>query len=55
MYLLTVTLLLHPMLYCQSEETDGDVVLQGAGHMVPQWAPGPALHMFESFITSGSF
>ncbi|KAL4613652.1 lysosomal protective protein-like isoform X1 [Arapaima gigas] len=27
--------------------------LQGAGHMVPQWAPGPAFHMFQSFL-SGS-
>ncbi|CAL8404442.1 unnamed protein product [Boreogadus saida] len=31
------------------------LTVKGAGHMVPQWAPGPALHMFESFITSGSY
>ncbi|XP_037552162.1 cathepsin A-like [Nematolebias whitei] len=30
------------------------LTVKGAGHMVPQWAPGPALHMFQSFITNGS-
>ncbi|CAN9507029.1 unnamed protein product [Ophioblennius macclurei] len=28
------------------------LTVKGAGHMVPQWAPGPALHLFESFITN---
>lgn len=28
------------------------LTVKGAGHMVPQWAPGPAFHMFESFITN---
>ncbi|XP_029945667.1 lysosomal protective protein [Salarias fasciatus] len=28
------------------------MTVKGAGHMVPQWAPGPALHLFESFITN---
>lgn len=28
------------------------LTVKGAGHMVPQWAPGPALHMFQSFITN---
>ncbi|TKS70110.1 Lysosomal protective protein [Collichthys lucidus] len=31
------------------------LTVKGAGHMVPQWAPGPALHMFQSFITNGSY
>ncbi|XP_008308464.1 lysosomal protective protein [Cynoglossus semilaevis] len=31
------------------------MTIKGAGHMVPQWAPGPAFHMFQSFITSGSY
>lgn len=26
------------------------VLFQGAGHMVPQWAPGPAFHLFQSFL-----
>ncbi|XP_034045441.1 lysosomal protective protein isoform X2 [Thalassophryne amazonica] len=30
------------------------LTVKGAGHMVPQWAPGPAFHMFQSFITNGS-
>ncbi|XP_068594978.1 cathepsin A-like [Brachionichthys hirsutus] len=31
------------------------LTVKGAGHMVPQWAPGPALHMFQSFLTNGSY
>ncbi|KAM9366867.1 lysosomal protective protein [Symphorus nematophorus] len=31
------------------------LTVKGAGHMVPQWAPGPAFHMFQSFITNGSY
>lgn len=31
------------------------LTIKGAGHMVPQWAPGPAFHMFQSFITNGDF
>ncbi|XP_038164580.1 cathepsin A-like [Cyprinodon tularosa] len=31
------------------------LTVKGAGHMVPQWAPGPAFHMFESFITNGPY
>ncbi|XP_037605213.1 cathepsin A-like [Sebastes umbrosus] len=31
------------------------LTVKGAGHMVPQWAPGPALHMFQSFITNGTY
>ncbi|KAM6981412.1 lysosomal protective protein [Aplochiton taeniatus] len=31
------------------------LTVKGAGHMVPQWAPGPAFYMFQSFITNGSF
>ncbi|XP_061670133.1 cathepsin A-like [Syngnathoides biaculeatus] len=31
------------------------LTVKGAGHMVPQWAPGPALHMFQSFITNSSY
>ncbi|XP_068171755.1 cathepsin A-like isoform X2 [Antennarius striatus] len=31
------------------------LTVKGAGHMVPQWAPGPAFHMFQSFITDGSY
>ncbi|KAJ3594059.1 hypothetical protein NHX12_006391 [Muraenolepis orangiensis] len=31
------------------------LTVKGAGHMVPQWAPGPAFHMFEAFITSDSY
>ena len=26
------------------------VTVHGAGHMVPQWKPQPALHMFAHFI-----
>lgn len=25
---------------------------QGAGHMVPQWAPGPSLHMLDHFLAN---
>ncbi|XP_036399622.1 cathepsin A-like isoform X1 [Megalops cyprinoides] len=28
------------------------LTVKGAGHMVPQWAPGPAFHMFQSFLSS---
>ncbi|XP_071381273.1 lysosomal protective protein isoform X1 [Centroberyx affinis] len=31
------------------------LTIKGAGHMVPQWAPGPAFHMFQSFITNGPY
>ncbi|XP_074523193.1 lysosomal protective protein [Halichoeres trimaculatus] len=31
------------------------LTVKGAGHMVPQWAPGPAFHMFESFITNSPY
>ncbi|XP_040009848.1 cathepsin A-like isoform X2 [Xiphias gladius] len=31
------------------------LTIKGAGHMVPQWAPGPAFHMFQSFITNGYY
>lgn len=31
------------------------LTVKGAGHMVPQWAPGPAFHMFKSFITNGDY
>ncbi|CAJ1049142.1 lysosomal protective protein [Xyrichtys novacula] len=31
------------------------LTVKGAGHMVPQWAPGPAFHMFQSFITKGPY
>uniref|UniRef100_A0A3B5AFW3 Carboxypeptidase n=1 Tax=Stegastes partitus TaxID=144197 RepID=A0A3B5AFW3_9TELE len=31
------------------------LTVKGAGHMVPQWAPSPALHMFQSFITNGPY
>uniref|UniRef100_A0A8C7R236 Carboxypeptidase n=1 Tax=Oncorhynchus mykiss TaxID=8022 RepID=A0A8C7R236_ONCMY len=27
-------------------------LFQDAGHMVPQWAPGPALDMFQSFLSN---
>ncbi|XP_020516770.1 cathepsin A-like isoform X1 [Labrus bergylta] len=31
------------------------LTVKGAGHMVPQWAPSPAFHMFQSFITNGPY
>ncbi|MBN3317875.1 PPGB protein, partial [Atractosteus spatula] len=31
------------------------LTVKGAGHMVPQWAPGPALHMFQSFLANASY
>ncbi|KAM3626217.1 uncharacterized protein V6R79_024914 [Siganus canaliculatus] len=31
------------------------LTVKGAGHMVPQWAPSPAFHMFQSFITNTSY
>uniref|UniRef100_A0A665T6X1 Carboxypeptidase n=1 Tax=Echeneis naucrates TaxID=173247 RepID=A0A665T6X1_ECHNA len=31
------------------------LTVKGAGHMVPQWAPGPAFHMFQSFITNSFY
>lgn len=31
------------------------LTVKGAGHMVPQWAPGPAFDMFQSFLTNGSY
>lgn len=31
------------------------ITIKGAGHMVPQWAPGPAFHMFQSFLTNGTY
>nr|XP_014349153.1 PREDICTED: lysosomal protective protein-like isoform X2 [Latimeria chalumnae] len=29
--------------------------LKGAGHMVPQWAPGQAFKMFQSFLTNSPY
>ncbi|TNM91163.1 hypothetical protein fugu_003452 [Takifugu bimaculatus] len=31
------------------------LTVKGAGHMVPQWAPGPAFHMFQSFLNNDSY
>ncbi|KAM9765048.1 lysosomal protective protein [Menidia menidia] len=31
------------------------LTVKGAGHMVPQWAPGPAFHLFQSFIMNSSY
>ncbi|KAK1161917.1 lysosomal protective protein [Acipenser oxyrinchus oxyrinchus] len=31
------------------------LTVKGAGHMVPQWAPGPALKMFQSFLTNSLY
>ncbi|KAM9817170.1 lysosomal protective protein [Neosynchiropus ocellatus] len=31
------------------------LTVKGAGHMVPQWAPGPSYHMFQSFLTGQSY
>ncbi|KAJ8336620.1 hypothetical protein SKAU_G00378400 [Synaphobranchus kaupii] len=31
------------------------LTVKGAGHMVPQWAPGPALHMFQSFLSNSPY
>ncbi|XP_033845085.1 cathepsin A-like [Periophthalmus magnuspinnatus] len=31
------------------------LTVKGAGHMVPQWAPDPAFHMFQSFITNSDY
>ncbi|KAJ8247371.1 hypothetical protein GJAV_G00245630 [Gymnothorax javanicus] len=31
------------------------LTVKGAGHMVPQWAPGPALQMFQSFLADSSY
>uniref|UniRef100_A0A8C4X7B8 Si:ch211-122f10.4 n=1 Tax=Erpetoichthys calabaricus TaxID=27687 RepID=A0A8C4X7B8_ERPCA len=31
------------------------LTVKGAGHMVPQWAPGPALKMFQSFLTNSPY
>lgn len=31
------------------------LTVKGAGHMVPQWAPDPAFHMFKSFITNSDY
>lgn len=31
------------------------LTVKGAGHMVPQWAPDPAFHMFQSFITNSTY
>uniref|UniRef100_A0A3B5M0S7 Carboxypeptidase n=1 Tax=Xiphophorus couchianus TaxID=32473 RepID=A0A3B5M0S7_9TELE len=31
------------------------LTVKGAGHMVPQWAPGQAFHMFQSFIENGRY
>lgn len=28
------------------------LTVKGAGHMVPQWAPGPAFHFFQSFLNN---
>ncbi|XP_051560097.1 lysosomal protective protein-like isoform X2 [Myxocyprinus asiaticus] len=28
------------------------LTVKGAGHMVPQWAPGPSLHMLQSFLSN---
>ncbi|MBN3309795.1 PPGB protein, partial [Amia calva] len=28
------------------------LTVKGAGHMVPQWAPGPAFYMFQSFLAN---
>lgn len=31
------------------------LTVKGAGHMVPQWAPDPAFHMFQSFLTNSDY
>ncbi|XP_076583487.1 lysosomal protective protein isoform X1 [Chaetodon auriga] len=31
------------------------LTVKGAGHMVPQWAPGPAFGMFQSFLKNDSY
>lgn len=31
------------------------LTIKGTGHMVPQWAPGQAFHMFQSFLTKGPY
>lgn len=31
------------------------LTVKGAGHMVPQWAPGAAFHMFQSFLKNSSY
>uniref|UniRef100_V9KJ39 Lysosomal protective protein-like protein n=1 Tax=Callorhinchus milii TaxID=7868 RepID=V9KJ39_CALMI len=31
------------------------LTVKGAGHMVPQEAPGPAFHMFKSFLTNSDY
>ncbi|KAI1889967.1 hypothetical protein AGOR_G00168360 [Albula goreensis] len=31
------------------------LTVKGAGHMVPQWAPGPAFHMFQSFLSNSPY
>ncbi|XP_030621513.1 lysosomal protective protein isoform X2 [Chanos chanos] len=28
------------------------LTVKGAGHMVPQWAPGPSFHMLQSFLSN---
>ncbi|XP_035389366.1 lysosomal protective protein [Electrophorus electricus] len=31
------------------------LTVKGAGHMVPQWAPGPAFHLFQSFLSNSPY
>ncbi len=31
---------------------DSTLLFQGAGHMVPQWAPGPSFQMLQSFLSN---
>ncbi|XP_056614995.1 cathepsin A-like [Triplophysa dalaica] len=31
------------------------LTIKGAGHMVPQWAPGPSLHMLDHFLSNNPY
>ncbi|MGH0127125.1 UNVERIFIED_CONTAM: hypothetical protein FKN15_002872 [Acipenser sinensis] len=40
--------------YYEQYEKITFMTVKGSGHMVPQYKPGPALHLFETFLKNSN-